>query len=163
MFSLLKRQRFECRELWEVLENADCASSWQSVLAEATPEQRAHATSCDECHRRLEDFAATRDLLSAVQPQSDISRPWFASRVMSAVAAREAELSRALSAWAVVPKLASRVAWATALAILMVVTLIYQKPTAPPSPGEPSPESLFDNAPSQASHDDLLTSMVENK
>jgi hypothetical protein len=162
MFSLLKRQ-LECRELWEVLENADRSRPWQSVLAEATPEQRAHAAICGECHRRLEDIAATRDLLSVVPPQSDISRPWFASRVMSAVAAREAELGRALSAWAVVPKLASRLAWATALAILMVVTLIYQKPTAPPSPGEPSPESLFDNSPSQASHDDLLISMVEKE
>jgi len=163
MFSLLKQQRLECSELWEVLENADRAKPWQSVLAEATPEQRAHAAICGECHRRLEELAATRDLLSAVPSQTDISRPWFASRVMSAVAAREAELSRALSAWAVVPKLASRVAWATALAILMVVTLIYQKPTVPPSPGEPSPESLFDNSPSQASHDDLLTSMVEKE
>jgi len=163
MFRLLKRKRLECSELWEAFENADRAKPWQSILAEATPEQRAHAATCDECHRRLEDFAATRDLLNAVPSQSDISRPWFASRVMSAVAAREAELGRALSAWAVVPRLASRVAWATALAILMVVTLIYQKPTAPPSPGEPSPESLFDNAPSQASHDDLLISMVEKE
>jgi len=163
MFRVLKRQRLECSELWEVLENADRAKPWQSVLAEATPEQRAHAAICGECHRRLEELAATRDLLSAVPSQTDISRPWFASRVMSAVAAREAELSRALSAWAVVPKLASRLAWATALAILMVVTLIYQKPTVPPSPGEPSPESLFDNGPSQASHDDLLISMVEKE
>ena len=163
MFSLLKRKRLECSELWEAFENADRAKPWQSILAEATPEQRAHAATCDECHRRLEDFAATRDLLNAVQSQSDISRPWFASRVMSAVAAREAELGRALSAWAVIPRLASRVAWATALAILMVVTLIYQKPTVPPSPGEPSPESLFDNSPSQASHDDLLISMVEKE
>lgn len=160
MFGLLKGQPLECRNLWDVLENADPATPWQSVLA---PEQRAHAAHCDECHQRLEDLMATREILGPLESQSDISRPWFASRVMSAIAAREAELSRALSAWTFVPRLASRVAWAAALAILMAVGLFYQKPMPPPAAGDSSSESLFDSAPSQASHDDILISMAEKE
>jgi hypothetical protein len=162
MFSLLKRQRFECRELWQVLDSVDPAIPRQSLLAAATPELQVHAANCDECHTRLDELAATRELLASLQPQSAISRPWFASRVMSAIAAREAELSRAIDAWTIVPKLASRLAWAAALAILMAVSLLYQKPATSQRVTEPSPESLFDNAPSPANHDDVLVSMVEN-
>ncbi len=163
MFNLLKRQRFECRELWNILDNADHAIVWQSALAQATPEQQAHAAQCDECRTRLEELGATRELLAPLQPHSGISRPWFTSRVMSAIAAREAELSRAINAWTIIPKLASRVAWAAGLAILMAVSLFYQKPATSQLGTEPSPESLFDNAPSPASHDDVLVSMVEQK
>ncbi len=163
MFNLLNRQRFECRELWHVLDHANHAIPWQSVLADATPEQQAHAAQCEECRKRLEELAATRDLLAPMQPQSAISRPWFASRVMSAIAVREAELSRAINAWTIIPKLASQVAWAAGLAILMAVSLFYQKPATSQLGTEPSPESLFDNAPSPANHDDVLVSMVEQK
>lgn len=162
MFSLLRRQRFECRKLWEILDNGDPATPAKSVLAGATPELQAHAAHCGECHRRLEELSATRKLLALLQPQSAISRPWFASRVLSAIAAREAELSRTIDAWMIIPKLASRVAWAAALAILVAVSLLYQKPSTSQLRTEPSPESLFDNAPSPANHDDVLVSMVEN-
>jgi len=161
MFNFQRPEPFECRELWNTLENADRTVPLQSALAEATPELRAHASQCDECHKRIEEFAATRELLAPFQPQSDISRPFFASRVMLAIAAREAELSRAMNAWTLIPKLASRVAWAAALAILIAVSLLYQKPATSPLRTEPSPESLFDNSPSSASHDDVLVSMVE--
>jgi hypothetical protein len=163
MFNFLKREQFECRELWSILNKADRAISLQNVLAEASPELRAHSARCDECHRRIDELAATRELLATLQPQSEISRPFFASRVMSAIAAREAELSRTINAWTLIPKLASRVTWAAALAILMAVTLFYQKPATPPLGTEPSPESLFDNSPSSATHDDVLVSMVEQK
>ena len=162
MFSLLKRQRFECRELWHILDSVDPATPRQSLLAEATPELQAHAARCEECRQRIEELAATRDLLAHLRPQSAISRPWFSSRVMSAIAAREAELARAIDTWTIVPKLASRLAWAAALAILMAVSLFYQKPATSQRGPEPSPESLFDNAPSPANHDDVLVSMVEN-
>jgi len=82
---------------------------------------------------------------------------------MSAIAAREAELSRAINAWTIIPKLASPVAWAAGLAILMAVSLFYQKPATSQLRAEPSPESLFDNAPAPANHDDVLVSMVEQK
>ena len=163
MFGLPKRQRFECRELWQVLDGADRAKPLQSVLAEFTPEQQAHAANCAGCHTRIEELAATRELLAPLQSQSGVSRPWFASRVMSAIAAREAELSRSINAWTLIPKLASRVAWAAGLAILMAVSLFYQKPATSQLGTEPSSESLFDNAPSPANHDDVLVSMVEQK
>ena len=163
MFSLLKRQKIACRELWDILESGDRAIPWQSALARATPEQQAHAAHCKGCRERLEELAATRDLLAPLQPPSGISRPGFPSRVMSAIAAREAKLSRAINAWTIIPKLASRVAWVAAMAILMAVSLFYQKPVTSQLGTEPSPELLFDNAPSPANHDDVLVSTVEWK
>jgi hypothetical protein len=163
MFNFIRREQFECRQLWNMLDSADRAVSLQNVLAEATPTLRAHAAQCDECHKRIEELSTARELLASWQPQAGISRPFFASRVMSAIAAREAELSRAINAWTIIPKLASRVAWAAALAILIAVGLLYQKPATSQLRTEPSPESLFDNAPSSASHDDVLVSMVEQE
>jgi hypothetical protein len=163
MFGLLKRQQFECRELWDVIDHTGHITSWQSALAQTTPAQRAHAAQCDDCHRRLEELATARDLLAPLQSQSGISRPWFSSRVMSAIAARETELSRAVNPWTLIPKLASRVAWADGFAILVAVSLLYQKPATSQLGTEPSSESLFDNAPSPANHDDVLVSMVEQK
>jgi hypothetical protein len=163
MFNFLKREPFECRALWNILDNADRAVPLQNVLAEATPEQRAHVAQCAQCHKRIEDMAAARELLTPLQPQSTISRPFFASRVISAIAVREAELSRAVNAWMLIPKLASRVAWAAALAILVAVSLFYQKPGTSQLRAEPSTESIFDNSPSPANHDDVLVSMVEQK
>lgn len=163
MFNFLRREQFECHQVWNILDNADRAIALQDVLAGATPALRAHAAQCDECHKRIEELTATRELLTPWQPQSGISRPFFASRVMSAIAARETELSRAINAWTLIPKLASRVAWAAALAILIAVSLLYQKPSTSQLRTEPSPESLFDNAPSSASHDDVLVSMAERK
>lgn len=163
MFNFLMRKQFECRELWNILDSADRTVPLQDVLAEAAPELRAHAAHCEKCHERIEELAAVRELLAPVPPQSTITRPFFASRVMSAIAAREAELSRTLNAWTLIPKLASRVAWAAALAILVAVSLFYQKPAISQLGTEPTPESLFDNSPSPASHDDVLVSMVEQK
>jgi hypothetical protein len=163
MFGLPKRQRFECRELWQVLDGAGRAQPRQSVFAELTPEHQAHAANCEECHARIEELATTRELLSPLQSQSSVSRPWFASRVMSAIAARETELSRAINPWTLIPKLASQVAWAAGFAILMAVSFFYQKPATSQLGTEPSSESLFDNAPSPANHDDVLVSVVEQK
>jgi len=163
MFSLLRLQKGECAALRDALGEAPRAATLQELLDHATPQQRAHAAACDDCREALQELLATRLLLSAIPPQASVPRPWFASKVMSAIAARETEFSRLAAAWTLVPKLASRLAWASAAAILVVGTWLYRKPVSS-SPGqtatEASVESIFETSP-PPHQDDVLLSTVE--
>jgi hypothetical protein len=163
MISLFGRHKGECNSFRDALSEVAGTATIQELLADASPEQRAHAAACEDCHKALEELLATRLLLGALPPQMDVPRPWFASKVMSAIAARGAESSRLATAWTAVPKLASRLAWVSAVAILAASTWLYQKPvtTAGQSGADPSAETLFETPSQQASQDDVLVSMVE--
>jgi hypothetical protein len=163
MLSLLRRLKGECGGLRDALGEVAGAATLQELLGHATMQQREHVAACDDCHKVLEELLAARLLLSALPPQASVPRPWFASRVMSAIEARETEFSRLATAWTLVPKLASRLAWVSAVAILVAGTWLYRKPvTSPlgPSGTDASIESIFE--PSPPSHqDDVLLGMVE--
>jgi hypothetical protein len=82
---------------------------------------------------------------------------------MSAIEARETELSRLATAWTLVPKLASRLAWVSAVAILVAGTWLYRKPAPSPpaqTAAEASVESVFETSP-PPNQDDMLLSAVE--
>ncbi len=163
MFSLLRLQKRECGALRDALGEVAGAVTLQELLSHATTQQRAHVAACDDCREALEELLATRLLLSAIPPQTGVPRPWFAERVMSAIAARETEFSRLATAWTLVPKLASRLAWVSVVAILAAGTWLYRKPfSSPPvqTVTEASVESIFEtSAPPQ--QDDVLLSTVE--
>jgi hypothetical protein len=164
MISLYGRRKGECNNFRDALGEVAGAATVQELLADASSQQRAHAAACEDCHKALEELLATRLLLSALPPQRDVPRPWFASRVMSAIAARGSESIRLATAWTVVPKLASRLAWVSAVAILVASTWLYQKPVTSPagqSVADPSAETLFETPSQPANQDDVLVSMVE--
>jgi len=163
MFSLFRLQDAECGALRDALGEVTGATTLQELLDHATPQQRAHVAACDDCREALEELLATRLLLSVIPPQASVPRPWFASRVMSAIEAREAEFSRLATAWMLVPKLASRLAWVSAVAILVAGTWLYRKPTSSPpaqTVTEASVESVFETSP-PPQQDDVLLSTVE--
>src|SRR5260370_24101642 len=81
---------------------------------------------------------------------------WFGARVMAAIAARESELRQSLEAWAAVSRLAARLAWISALALLLASTWLSQLPKSKPnSSAQTTVDTLFDIQPS-AAQDDLL-------
>jgi hypothetical protein len=156
MWSLLRKGSGECNRLLESLEEASGATL-SSVLRE-------HAAGCKECAAAVDDWLASRKLLEALPRQAEVAKPWFAPKVMAAIAARESELRRSLDAWTVVPKLASRLAWVSALALVLTGTWLMERPmSAPQQPvvtdlaGEPVSES----APLPATNDDMLVSLTE--
>jgi hypothetical protein len=164
MTSLFRRRKGECNNFRDALNEVAGAATIQELLADASPQQRAHAAACEDCRKASEELLATRLLLSALAPQMDVPRPWFASRVMSAIAARGTESIRLAAAWTVVPKLALRLAWVSAVAILVASTWLYQKPVTSPTGqtgADPSAETLFETPSQQANQDDVLVSMVE--
>jgi hypothetical protein len=166
MTSLFRRRKRECNNFRDALDEVAGAATIQELLADASPLLRAHAAACEDCRKASEELLATRLLLSALAPQRDVPRPWFASRVMSAIAARGTESIRLATAWTVVPKLASRLAWVSALAILVASTWLYRKPvSASPSQTatEASVESIFETAPPPQQDDVFLSTVEKNQ
>jgi hypothetical protein len=166
MLSLFLRKKKACSNVLDITADTVNAATLEELLGHATPQQRAHVAACDDCRQALEELLAARQLLSAIPRQASVPRPWFASKVMSAIEAREAEFSRLATAWTLVPKLASRLAWVSAAAILIAGTWLYRKPTSSP-PGqtatEASVESVFETSPPPHQDDVLLSAVEKNQ
>jgi len=163
MLSLFPRKKKPCSNSLDIVTDAGNAATLEELLGSATPQQRAHVAACDDCRAALEELLAARQILRAIPPQARVPRPWFTSKVMSAIEARETELSRLATAWTLVPKLASRLAWVSAVAILAAGTWLYRKPfSSPPvqTVTEASVESIFETSP-PPNQDDVLLSTVE--
>jgi hypothetical protein len=162
MLSLFVRKKKACSTFLDMLNDSVETATLQEFL-DAAPQHRAHASACEDCRIAAEEFLAARALLSALPSQAELSRPWFASNVMAAIAARESQVRRLATAWTVVPRLASRLACISALAILVAGTWLYRKPvSSPPSQTgtEASVESIFETPP-PPQQDDMLLSTVE--
>ena len=135
-----------------------------------------HARECEACEEAAETFWASRDLLAGSLELAREHRsaamneikPWFAARVMAKIAERETEGRRALAEWSVaVAKLASRLAWVSALVLLVGTTWFYGpneghlNSRSVQSKAESTPQYLFDSAAGQATLDDALVSPPE--
>ena len=164
MLSLLLRRSNECTKFRDALDNRNAAATLEEFLASAAPEVRAHAAGCENCRGAAEELLAARALLRTLPPQADTPRPWFSARVMAAIAARENHLRRFATPWTLVPKLASRLALLSSLAILITGTWLYKRPVTPPpgqnSNSEASAESIFESSPS-SHQDDLFSNTME--
>jgi hypothetical protein len=156
MWSLLKKDRENCSQFLESLEEKTRLTVLPSAL-------RGHAATCKDCQAAADEMLASRELLLALPAsQAGKSRPWFAPRVLAAIAAREAELRRSLDTWTAVPKLAARLTWACALALLLASTWLYEKPRpATKAGGDATVESLFDAPAASTTQDDILVSLLE--
>jgi hypothetical protein len=124
---------------------------------------REHASECLDCEAALDELAVSRELLRALPRQAGLG-PWFAPRVMAAIAAGESELRRSMDAWTIVPKLARRLSWVSALALVLAGTWLLGRPTSAPSlkpvvtdiTGEP----VLESSP-PLNNDELLLSLAE--
>ena len=167
MWSLFKKRPSECRAFRKQLEDAASVAPAATELSEfvsALPAVlKTHATECADCRSAAQDLLAARALLRNLPSRADLGGASFPSRVMAAIAARKAELARAGDAWTLVPGLAAKLTWASAVALLLASTWLYERPrTAPPKPvltditGEP----LNETSP-PANNDDVLVSLGE--
>ena len=158
MFSLLRMRKNDedCRGVRERLEDGAEAGA-------LSQRQREHLAACAECQTAADDIAMSRILLRDVPVRATVPGPWFAPRVMAAIAARESDLRRSLDAWAAVPRLAARLSWLSALALLLAGTWLYEAPRHAQNSGNNSQgtfESLFD-VPQSAVPDDVLLAEQE--
>jgi hypothetical protein len=168
MWNLLKKRDEDCRKLQDLLEESAAARPEavrvEELSAAWTPGQRTHIVACGSCQEAARDLLATREIFKGVGSAREVTRPWFANRVMAAIAALERELSEVASTWLAVPKFASRLAVASGALLLVASTWLYQRPL--PAPNQQAStlaaqESLFESPP-PANQDDLLVPVQEN-
>jgi hypothetical protein len=155
MWNPLKKSDAECDRLRESLEEIGDG--------EALPKElRKHVSECQDCEDAVGELMASRALLSALPRQAGPG-PWFVPRVMAAIAARESELRRSVDTWVIVPKLARRLTWVSALALVLASTWLFGRPATTPSTptstdltGEP----VYENT-APVNNDELLLSLAE--
>ncbi len=144
----MRKNQDECSRLRDALENV-------ADLAALSSTQREHLAACPACQEASSDIFTSRIVLRDVPARAALPGPWFASRVMAAIAARESELRQSLDAWAAVPRLAARLTWLSALALLVASTWLLPKST-PVSGNQGAVESLFDSPQSSAPQEDVV-------
>ena len=170
MRSLLNRRRDECERLQDLLESSAAegvpgvpGESMEARFQSLPADGRAHLADCRSCREIVQELVATRELLlGALAPTGD-GGPWFVKRVLAAITAREREMAFPASAWSMVPRIASRLAWATAIVLLAGSTWLYRgsTPSTARQPAAASQEFLFEAPAGQVNQDDVLISMAE--
>jgi hypothetical protein len=161
MWKLLRAKDEECGrlrgELEEAAGNAGEGVSAEKLMEALSQEDRQHMKLCGNCRGAAEELAATKKLFRGVASFADEERPWFASRVMAAIALRERELVERVSAWTEFPRFASRLTWVASILLLAGTTWFYSREVrAPNSQGSGAQESIFDVPQQQAAPDDIL-------
>ena len=151
-----------CQEFREELEALPLKNT-ESVLDGLSPASRAHASGCAECREAAEDLALTR---AALQPLGELSPepgPWFATRVMAAIAGRESEMDLSDALWVSIRRLAPRLVAVCALLLLLASTWTYQlrrvEIAGPPQVA--SNESVLEPGQSAPLNDDVLINATE--
>jgi hypothetical protein len=179
MWNRFKKQKALCVEYREALEDLRTEAGEAEGVAELkralTAEAMEHAQTCESCLEAGEIFWESRSLLTGNGVETDPGleasaelRPWFAARVMAKIAEREAEVRSASAEWSgAVTRLASRLVWVSALALVVAGTLVYDpqpqresRAMVSQTPGE-TPQYLFDSAAQASNVDDALASPVE--
>ena len=169
MRDLLKKDE-ECRKLRESLEDAAALSpdavSLEEFLEDLPSAQRAHATACGNCRETATDVFAVRRIFQGVGSRAEEAGPWFATRVMAAIAQREGDLAQRVGLWNAVPRFASRLVLASAIVVVAASTWLYEKPvSAPPKQASigAAPEYLFELNPPPANSDEVLVSLAQKE
>lgn len=167
MENKLKNRRADCRDFQMQLEDAASASpdakDLPELLAAVPGPLKFHAKTCANCRAAAERLLEARAVLAVLPSQAELGGPWFAPRVMAAIAARRAEMSRAPDTWTFLPKLAARLIWASAIALLLASGWLYQRPAPTPTRAvltDITGEPLVSNA-MPANNDEVLISLAE--
>lgn len=169
MWNLLKKSNNECEVLRDLLEESAGARPEATRVEELstgwTPVQSSHFAACGKCQTVAQDLLATRKLFAQVASSRETERPWFAARVMAAIAARQRELSEGARTWLAVPRFALRLAMASAALLLVASAWLYEKPSGmgakQPTASMSGQEYLFEAPPAPMNQDDVLISMAE--
>ena len=165
---LLNKSRTQCRDFRMQLEDsagfAPGAKELPELFSAMPAAVKAHALSCLDCRAAGEEFLAARALMAVLPSRAASAGPWFVPRVMAAIATRGAGSSRAPDTWTFLPKLAARLTWASAIALLLASGWLYQAPAStsanPAVVTDITGEPLVSNA-APANNDEVLVSLAE--
>ena len=117
----LNRDELNCRRFLDALEELPLSGGmrksveeWRAELPEA---EDVHAGGCEACRTALEEFSETRNALAEATVQQP--GPWFATRVMAAISAREQEEEARDGVWISVRRLAPKLVALSALLLVL--------------------------------------------
>ena len=164
----LNKRGTACRDFQMQVEEAASAAltarELPELLATMSGPLKKHLAECGGCRAAANNILEARALLAELPSHAAVAGPWFAPRVMAAIAARRAELGRAADTWTFLPKLAARLTWASAIALLLASGWLYQAPaftsTKPAVVTDITGEPLVYSA-TPADNDEVLVSLAE--
>ncbi len=150
-------------ELRSLVEDTPAVLSPEELLKSGGEELREHVSRCAACGGLLRDVLEGRRLLRegfapAVAPDT------FAARVMAEIRRREAQPAIVAFPWAAMQALASRVAWISALVLLITSSWLYQHdapPLNPPAPPDTTADRFPEPPPQPSNLDEVLVSLAE--
>jgi hypothetical protein len=154
MSNKLELKGSECQRFLEEMEAAEAA------LERMSSEARGHAAVCGDCRAAVEDLVTTRKALEPMSAPVAEAGPWFATRVMAAIRARENEREeRRNGVWAGIRGLAPRLVALCALVLVLGTTWAVQLRRAgvATQPEMRPAESVFESVPAPM-NDDVLVS-----
>lgn len=175
MKKLLSMRSADCRDFQSQLEDAvgaaPSAKELSELLTAAPAALKEHAAACPECRAAAQSILEVRALLARLPSHSAMAGPWFAPRVMAAIASRKAELSRAADTWTFLPRLAARLTWASSIALLLASAWLYQRPATMPGTATTAKavatdivgDPVVDPATQSNADDEFLLSLAERQ
>jgi hypothetical protein len=166
-----EKGRFEnCERFREQLEAVQLIGNERvarnELLMKMGSEFRGHAEVCGTCLDAVDDLVETHNLLQSGTNETMASEPgpWFSSKVMNAIAAKENELELSEGVWQNVRRLAPRLVAVCGLLLVLAGTWAVQvrrnyEARQIALPGE----SLFEPTPSAALNDDVLLTVEAHR
>jgi len=135
----------------------------EELLVQGAPSLQAHLAGCPGCRKQLQDALAGGALLREAYPSAAGPGAAFSGKVMAAIRALEAERSTSMSLWSAMQALATRVAWVSALALLVACGWLYEYRAAQPpaTAQESSADRFMEPAPQPTTADEVLASLAE--
>jgi anti-sigma factor RsiW len=165
MGNLFNRESKYCRSFRDAMDElpvkGNARISVQAWLDELPAAEAKHAGECEACRTALEGFAETRNALARMAVPA--AGPWFTSRVMAAITAKEREDAVQDGVWNGVRKLAPRLVAVSAL--LLVVggswALEQSQRDVATADGRGSGDMVFDSSVVPTWYDDGLGTIYE--
>ena len=169
MHNPLERVNAGCQEFLDELESLSPetqGTELTKLLDSVSARVRQHGDACESCRQAAIDFGATREALQGLKAAGREERPWFVTRVMSAIRSREKEIEeRREGVWISVRRLAPRlVALCAVLLIIGSTWAVHLRRTDQARRAQVRPvEALFEVGPSIAANDDVMISAGETR
>jgi hypothetical protein len=154
MWWQLIRIRKDCEHVRDALERstnpgAESVVALGTLLAGLPESMRLHVNACSECRVFADELVEVRGMFRG-EPAGPQPGPYFLSRVMASIAARERKLEKSSQTWAAVPRLAYRLSVLACLTILIAGSWLYERPSPTTSvasiSAEQSPEGLVEGS-----------------
>ena len=146
-------------ELEELRVDGPRGATLEELRARMPEAMRAHGAGCTSCEEALQDFVETRKALEKMKEGLPEAGPWFTTRVMASIRAKEAQIEeKKEGVWISVRRLAPRLVALAAVLLLLGGSWAIEvrradqahRPVAHPV------EGLFEGAPSTAVNDDVV-------